>query len=108
MGWGSVVQNHLMADAKAIQAYYDVFLAALKIMGGGKMTWSVIKQSEAILLDPSMYWISVINVGRVFSLDEVMGDKMKDSDCAGKIVARLMKVADVLALSPSSIAYSSS
>jgi len=79
----------------------------LKILAGD-LTWTVVKQSEAILLDPSMYWISVINVGRYFGLDEVMGSNMKDSDGVGRVIARLMKVADVLAMSPASIAFSSS
>ena len=34
---------------------------------------TVVTQSEAILRDASSYWISVINAGRHFSLDEVMG-----------------------------------
>jgi len=105
--WGSIVQNHLLSDTKAINAYYNVFLAALKALGG-HLDFTVIKQSEAILLDPSMYWISVINVGRFFGLDDVMGFNMKDSDGVGKVIARLMRVADVLALSASSIAYSGS
>lgn len=103
--WGSVVQNCLMADMKAINAYYDVFLTTLKSLNTTTKAFTLLKQSEAILLDPSMYWISVINVGRHFSLDDVMGDNMKDSDNVGKVIARLMKVADVLALSPASIAY---
>lgn len=105
--WGGMVQNCLLSESKAINAYYDVFLAALNAMNirnNGK-TFTVLKQSESILLDPSMYWISVINTGRYFSLDDVMGDNMKDSDCVGKVIARLMKVADVLALSPASIAF---
>ena len=34
---------------------------------------TILKQSEAILADPSNYWISVINVERHFALDDVMG-----------------------------------
>ena len=83
--WSSIVQNHLLSDVKAISAYYDVFLAALTVLAGD-MKWTVIKQSEAILSDPSMYWISVINVGRHFSLDEIMGSNMKDADGVGKVI----------------------
>lgn len=34
---------------------------------------TILKQSEAILAESSNYWISVINVGRHFALDDVMG-----------------------------------
>jgi len=34
---------------------------------------TILKQSETILADPSNYWISAINVGRHFALDDVMG-----------------------------------
>ena len=83
--WGSIVQNHLLSDIKALNAYYDVFVTALKALASD-LSFTVIKQSEAILLDPSMYWISVINVGRFFGLDQVMGSNMNDSDCVGKVV----------------------
>ena len=46
--------------------------------------------------DPSNYWISVINAGRHFSLGEVMGSSMKDSEGVGKVIGRLMMIADVL------------
>jgi len=63
----------------------------------------IILQSEAILADPSNYWISVINAGRHFALNDVMGS-MKDSDCVGWVIARLMKVADVAGVEPTSVA----
>jgi hypothetical protein len=56
------------------------------------------------LADPSNYWISVINVGRHFMLNEVMGPDMKDSDGVGIVIGRLMMVADVMGLSPASVA----
>jgi hypothetical protein len=57
-----------------------------------------------ILADPSNYWISVINVGRHFMLNDVMGPEMKDSDGAGFVIAGLMKVADVAGIEPDSLA----
>jgi hypothetical protein len=68
----------------------------------------VIYQSECILLDPSNYWINVINVGRHFKLNEIMGTQVQDEDTAGYIIARLMKLADITAVEPASIAFPSS
>lgn len=71
---------------------------------------TIVTQSDAILKDPSNYWISVINAGRHFSLDEVMGagiglgEGMKDSEGVGMVIGRLMMIADVMAVNPSSIA----
>jgi hypothetical protein len=53
-------------------------------------TVKVIRQSEAILSDPSNYWISVLNVGRHVMLNKVMGPDMKDSDGVGIVIGRLM------------------
>lgn len=90
--WSSLVQNHLLGESKPTNQYYEVFLAALKIMAADQVEWTVVKQSESILCDPSMYWISVINVGRYFSLDTVMGDSMKDSDGVGKVIVSAFTV----------------
>lgn len=71
---------------------------------------TIVTQSEAILKDPSNYWISVINAGRHFTLDAVMGagiglgEGMKDAEGVGKVIGRLMMIADVLAVNPKSIA----
>lgn len=96
--------NSCDADLKAIPAYYTVLLTALKALDPELMkSVNVIYQSEAILADPSNYWISVINVGRHFMLNQVMGPNMKDSDCVGIVIGRLMMVADVMGLSPSTV-----
>jgi len=60
-------------------------------------------QSEAILKDPSNYWISVINAGRFFPLNETQ-EGVADSDPVGTVIARLMCVADAIALAPHSVA----
>ncbi len=48
-------------------------------------------QSEAILKDPSQYWISVINVGRFFQLQRVR-EVDEANEYAGQVVAGLMHV----------------
>ena len=103
--WTARVCNAIDADAKAIDAYYTVLLTSLKSLDADLMAnVSVIRQSDAILSDPSNYWISVINVGRHFMLDDVMGDTLQDNDCVGNVIGRLMLVGDVMGLEPASIA----
>mmetsp|Transcript_37475 Transcript_37475/g.76419 ORF Transcript_37475/g.76419 Transcript_37475/m.76419 type:complete len:680 (-) Transcript_37475:197-2236(-) len=103
--WSARVCGCCDADVKAIAAYYSVFLASLRALDPAAMDGvAVVYQSEAILADPSNYWISVINVGRRFSLDEVMGTEMKDSDGVGIVISRLMRVADVMGLEAASVA----
>ena len=103
--WTARVCNACDADAKAISAYFQLLLTSLKALDPkGMESVKVVYQSDAILADPSNYWISVINVGRHFSLNDVMGEAMKDSDGAGIVVGRLMMVADVLGMAPASLA----
>ena len=103
--WTAKVCNSCDAEAKAIDAYFTVLLSSLRALDPELMEKvSIIKQSEAILADPSNYWISVINVGRHFTLDDVMGPNMKDSDCVGNVIGRLMLIGDVMGLEPASIA----
>jgi tyrosyl-tRNA synthetase len=104
--WSSRVCNSCGADQKGIAAYYSVLLAAMKALDPKLMEQvQVLRQSDAILADPSNYWISVINVGRHFSLNDVMGPDMKDSEGAGIVVSRLMKVADIAGIEPASLAF---
>ena len=104
--WSATVCNSCDADKKGISAYYSVLLTALKSLDPTLMeSVQVLMQSEAILSDPSNYWISVINVGRHFSLNDVMGPDMKDSEGAGIVVSRLMRVADVAGVEPASLAF---
>jgi len=105
--WSARVCNACNADVKAIAAYYDVLVASLKVLDPQLMEQrvQVLYQSEAILSDPSNYWISVINVGRHFSLDKVQGT-VKDSDGVGIVIARLMRVADVAGVEPASLTFS--
>ncbi|KAL7468400.1 hypothetical protein ACHAXS_008629 [Conticribra weissflogii] len=112
LDWTARVNSALDADVKAISAYFSVLLSSLRTLdhhlnGDGDASImknvTVVMQSEAILRDPSNYWISVINAGRHFSLETVMGG-MKDAEGVGKVIGRLMTVADVLAVNPKSIA----
>ena len=122
LDWTARVNNALDADPKMISAYYSILLASLRALdvhfhgeeGSIMKNVTIVTQSDAILKDPSNYWISVINAGRYFSLDEVMGlgigldgDAMKDSEGVGKVIGRLMMIADVLAVNPKSIALDS-
>lgn len=102
--WSARVCNSCDADIKAIDASFTVFVASLKALEPEMMEDVIVmKQSEAILSDPSSYWISVINVGRHFALDDVMGSNVSDVDGVGVVIGRLMKVADIMGLEPSSI-----
>lgn len=104
--WSARVCNACDADQKGIDAYFKIFTSALKALDPALMDKvQIIYQSEAILVDPSNYWISVINVGRHFMLNDIMGEGMKDSDGVGWVVARLMKVADVAGVEPNSVAF---
>ena len=106
--WCAIVCNAMDADLKAIKAYYTILLTGLQTLDAELMaSVTVVWQSEAILLDPSNYWISVINVGRHFSLKRVMGPDTKDSDNVGIVIARLMTVADVVSVAPRSCALHS-
>lgn len=102
--WSAMVCNAL-DSTKAIDACFDVIVGVLKSLDGSLMeTVTVIRQSDCILLDPSNYWISVINVGRKFNLAQVMGGEgdLVDSDGVGSVIHRLMSVADVTSVKPAS------
>mmetsp|Transcript_10487 Transcript_10487/g.33533 ORF Transcript_10487/g.33533 Transcript_10487/m.33533 type:complete len:800 (-) Transcript_10487:352-2751(-) len=83
-----------------IAAAYAIFLAALGAFEGVLAGVRVLRQSEAMLMDPSDYWVSVINVGRRFQLDRVHEAVGLEEGRVGAIVAALMHVGDVLALAP--------
>jgi len=101
--WSARVANACDGDTKSITAYFTILVTSLKALGPETMAnVQILLQSEAILTDPSNYWISVINAGRHFTLRDVMGS-MKDSDSVGWVIARLMMVADVAGVEPKSL-----
>ena len=103
--WSAKVLSCCDGDQKAIDAYYTVMENSLKTLAPDVMEKvKVVKQSDAILTDPSNYWISVINVGRHFNLN-VVQEGHKDSDPVGYVIARMMRVADVVGLNASAVAY---
>jgi tyrosyl-tRNA synthetase len=103
--WSALVISACDADAKVIAASFDVLLAALRAIAPAVMDGVVIvRQSAAILADPSNYWISVINVGRHFNLN-VIQEGYDDSKPAGQVIRRMMMVADIVSMSPASVSY---
>ena len=101
--WSARVANACDGDIKSITAYFTILVTSLKALSPETMSnVQILLQSDAILTDPSNYWISVINAGRHFTLRDVMG-KMNDSDCVGWVIARLMMVADVAGVEPKSV-----
>mmetsp|Transcript_12742 Transcript_12742/g.18741 ORF Transcript_12742/g.18741 Transcript_12742/m.18741 type:complete len:723 (-) Transcript_12742:20-2188(-) len=103
--WTAQVCSACDAEPKVVSSYYEVFVTSLKALDPELMaSVNIVFQSEAILLDPSNYWISVINVGRHFMLNEVMGEETQDSDSVGNVISRLMQVADVMSVGPTSVA----
>jgi tyrosyl-tRNA synthetase len=98
------VLNKCGGDQKVISACYTLLREALTAVQPqlmGRVT--VMLQSEAILQDPSQYWISVINVGRFFQLQRVR-EVDESNEYAGQVIAALMHVGDVLALAPAKLA----
>jgi tyrosyl-tRNA synthetase len=101
--WSSFCCNSFLGDKKAIAASFHLLLEALSAVAPDLMAKvKVIKQSEAILSNPSDYWISVINVGRKFLLPKVT---INESDGqVSQVIANLMHVGDVLATGATTIA----
>ena len=103
--WSALVISACDADAKVIAASFDVLLAALRAIAPAVMDGvAIVRQSTAILADPSNYWISVINVGRHFNLN-VIQEGYDDSKPAGQVIRRMMMVADIVSMSPASVSY---
>ena len=102
--WTSFVLNKCGGDQKVIGACYTLLCEALRAVQPALMARvTVMLQSEAILKDPSQYWISVINVGRYFQLQRVR-EVDEANEYAGQVIAALMHVGDVLALAPATLA----
>lgn len=103
--WSAIALDCYAGQPKAIAASFGVLLGALRALFPALMGRTrVLLQSEAILRDPSAYWISAIDVGRRFSLQQLTAlEPPPASEQAGFVVKVLMHVADALALSPSHV-----
>jgi len=101
--WSSFALNCCGGDMKTVQSCYTLLTEALTAVAPDVMAKvKVLLQSEAILADPSQYWISVINVGRKFQLQQVR-DVDESNEYAGQVVSTLMHVGDVLSVAPTKI-----
>ena len=103
--WGSFSLNKCGGDQKAIAASYTLLVESLKATSPELMSRvRVMIQSEALLANPSDYWISVINVGRKYNLQKVLdAESDTGSEYAGQVVSSLMHVADCIAVAPTVI-----
>lgn len=114
--WSCLALDKMNGDLKAIAAYYGILGESVKALAKTiKLDLEVKLQSEEILRNPNMYWISVIDAGRkkrlksegeevveepVIGLEEVSGHLPAEEALteSGQVVATLMHVADTLAL----------
>lgn len=100
--WSSFCSNAFQGDKKAIAAAYTLLTEALLALAPELMAKvRIVKQSEAILSNPSDYWISVINVGRKFPLGKVCINEADGQ--ASQVITSLMHVGDVLATQATTI-----
>ncbi|KAK3271059.1 hypothetical protein CYMTET_20572 [Cymbomonas tetramitiformis] len=107
--WSAIAHGCMNGDIKSIRASFTVLLASLQALAPEVMcNVKVMMQSEAILTNPSDYWISVINVGRHFDLNDIAESVDPSNEGAGKIIATLMHVADVMGCGASVVCHSPS
>jgi tyrosyl-tRNA synthetase len=104
--WSAFVLNCMDADPKLIRASLLLLVEAVRAIDADAMKdVQVVWQSEAILTNPSDYWISVINVGRKFQLETIREVDQANTE-VGQVISSLMHVGDVLGLGASIIAGS--
>jgi len=108
--WSAFVCNCLNGDEAAIRAAFTVYVNVLKVkfpalMEKVKVVW----QSELILSNPNDYWITVINIGRAFTLKQVRGvlgsgeEKEEEAQKVHDVIMPLMHVSDLVALGASHV-----
>jgi len=100
--WSALTLGHFNGSGACIEAYYTILLFGLRTFAPDLMKRvQVCWQSESILKGPSEYWISVINVGRRYTLEVVRNSLPEGTNLeyASQVVSSLMHVGDVLALS---------
>jgi tyrosyl-tRNA synthetase len=101
--WSSFTLNCLGGEQKSIEAAYSLLMSGLSALFPGlQETVRVFLQSQAILTNPNDYWISVINVGRKFSLGQIRSVDEANQQVA-QVISALMHVGDVLGSSAAHI-----
>jgi len=98
--WSARAVGCVGGSAACIRAYYELLIfgvrkLASELLQSVRICW----QGEMILSGPSDYWISVINAGRVTSLESIRqalphGEKFES---ASRVFASLMHIGDVMA-----------
>eukprot|EP00933_Yihiella_yeosuensis_P045334 TRINITY_DN40706_c0_g1_i1.p1 TRINITY_DN40706_c0_g1~~TRINITY_DN40706_c0_g1_i1.p1 ORF type:complete len:743 (+),score=186.60 TRINITY_DN40706_c0_g1_i1:65-2293(+) len=102
--WSAVTLGRVGGSEAVIKAYYEILLFGLRSFAPDLMKQVTVQwQGEAILKGPNEYWISVINAGRRCNLETVRNalPKTEQLEIAGQVLATLMHVGDVFALSGS-------
>lgn len=94
--WSATARNEVTGDEKDVAAIL-AYNAALIGSYGLNPKATIVKQSDAILADPSNYWIEVINAGRQYMTSKVEA-YVGDVTCAGVLIAGLMRCVDVATL----------
>jgi len=100
--WSSRTLGCVGGDDQCIVGYYELLLHGLRSLAPELMeSVLVCWQGKSILEGPNDYWTSVINAGRKCSLEDVRASLCEGESLEGasQVVAALMHVADVLALS---------
>mmetsp|Transcript_53731 Transcript_53731/g.172219 ORF Transcript_53731/g.172219 Transcript_53731/m.172219 type:complete len:746 (-) Transcript_53731:71-2308(-) len=103
--WSARALDRLGGSEACIEAFYQLLLFGLQALAPELMqNVQVCWQGAMILSGPSEYWISVINTGRRTSLEEVRSrlPSGESLEYASQVLASLMHVGDVLALSGAS------
>lgn len=99
--WSDFVNDKMVADRAAIDAYYTVLINCLKAFKPKLMeTVKIHYEKELVLGQPSEYWISVINAGRATDLGTVAEAlKIEEVTTCGQVVSFLMYMGNLLSVS---------
>jgi len=99
--WSAMALGSLGASQARIKNFYELLVLALRAVAPEMMqSVRIYWQGEAILSDPSAYWISVINAGRRCPLEKIRAALPADEtlEYASQVIFALMHVGDALAL----------
>jgi tyrosyl-tRNA synthetase len=102
--WSSFCENRFKGNKNTISAAYILLTEALVALVPKLMSKvRIVKQSEAILANPSNYWLNVINCGRKFPLSKIF-DGTSSNESVSQVITSLMHVIDVLSTAATTIA----